>query len=201
MCKWGKVAGGGRSRHRLGVKQWEKMRLAPSPGRWHTTGTQYVCFCWTALSHGVLKSARHKSGELSGTNWGTLMQRVDVAEDTEKASKCSANGQNQVSQRIQPVFQSDLNLQKNAWEQRMTCTVCKHFQISCSHAFARNNLNSCHIKLIFLNNMMLCLVDKEEQTRCISSLTGFLLLLHVGHLLWEWSTWNDQGQCLAGKPY
>lgn len=83
----------------------------------------------------------------------------------------------------------------------MTCTVCKHFQISCSHAFVRNNLNSCHIKLIFFNKIMLCLVDKEEQTRCISCLTGFLLLLHLGHSLWEWSICNYQDQCTAGKLY
>lgn len=45
-------------------------------------------------------------------------------------------------------FQSDLNLQENAWEQRITHTICKHIKILRTLAFVRNFVNSCQIKLI-----------------------------------------------------
>lgn len=93
-----------------------------------------------------------KSGEASRIDAGTTIQMVSVvAEDRKKASKCSSlwaksrfhRGPTDLS--VWPKFTG-----KSAQEQRITHAICKHIKISKSHAFARNNVNYCQIKLIFV---------------------------------------------------
>lgn len=77
ICKLGKVAQGGQGRCSLGVNQGEKPSPTPSPGD---------------CNHSTPKSSWHKSGEPSTRHSGSLIQRVDVAEEREKASKRAPYG-------------------------------------------------------------------------------------------------------------
>lgn len=76
--------------------------------------------------------------------------RHNSAEDREKASKskCLSLWARVGFTGAPLTFQSDLNLQENAWEQRITHTICKHIKILRTLAFVRNFVNSCQIKLI-----------------------------------------------------